>query len=448
MSQLLLNLNTLESIQSSDNTPVCGRKSIRSANRSQIEFKIGSLDSLIPEDHRVRDVWEFVQKMDLSEFYSDIKISENSRGPRTADPKIYLALWLYATLEGIASARHINRLCVEHHAYIWICGGVSVNYHSISDFRTQHSDKFRKLLQESIACIWKTGMFSPEEAAQDGTRVKTNAGSRSFRREATLKQYLEEANELIERLEKEHKVNPSAYSQREKSAKEKVARERKERLEQALSEMQNYKESKVKSSKENHNKFTKEDKDNLRVSMTDPESRKMKMGDGGFRAAFNIQFTTSTKGKVILGVDVVNTLDPGTLTPMIRQVQTTLEKIGCPPVTKWLADSAYSNKKDVDACEEAFPNLNLYSPPVSNTKADPLLLKESDSSAMKNLKQRMRTSEGQEVYKKRSSTAEFSNAQVKNKGMQEFLVRGTSKVLSMALIYALAHNMERFWSMC
>lgn len=424
------------------------RKSLSKAFRHQIEFKVACLDELIPEDHRARDVWEFTSKLNFSDFLDEIKIPEGCGGPQTKDPRVLMALWLFATLEGVYSARQIDRLCKEHHAYIWICGGVTMNYHSISDFRTRGADKFRTLLQESIAMIWRSGIWQPETVAQDGTRVKANAGSGLFKKEATLSAYLKEANEHIAKLERELEENPGAFSAREKAAKVRAATERKERVEKAQAELEKYRSTRAASSKANHNTFTEKDSDNLKTSVVDPESRKMKMGDGGFRAAYNVQFATTTDKKVIVGVEVVNTLDPGTLVPMMQQVAATFEKIGCQKAKDWLADSAYANKKDAAEAEEAFSDVTLYSPPVSNNKHDALTPRQTDNEAMVRLRKRMGTVESQTKYKERSCTAEFANASTKNHGMKEFLVRGLEKVKQAALLYAITHNMMVYFSYC
>ena len=447
VSQLLLNMNIPDATQDdfSEKKPFQGRKKIRYACRDQVTFDVKSLDDLIPEDHRARDVWEYTSQLDFSEFRNEIQVPEGGRGAASIDPQILITLWLYALLNGICSARLIARLSQEHHAYIWICGGVSLNYHTLSDFRTQGGDKFRTLLQESIALIWRTGVFQPDTAAQDGTRVKANAGFTNFRREKTLSQYIEEANQHIKNLEKEIAKDPSAPHRRGNSAKQRAATERKVRIEKAQEELKAYRKERIISSKENHNKFSEEDQENMRVSITDPEARKMKMGDGGYRLAYNVQFATETNKKVVLGVDVVNTQDPGTLSPMMHEVEQNLNKIGCPMVSNWLADSAYANKKDMQKAEADFPNVTFYSPPTTTKKgADPLAPRKDDNAAMINLKNRMKSEKGKAAYAKRSETAEFVNAVAKNRGMGEFLVRGLNKVKNMALLYAVAHNMTIF----
>lgn len=423
-----------------------GKKSLRHAIRNQVEITVSCLDDLLPQDHRARDVWEYVNQLDDSGFLKNIKVIEGCGGPRSADPKILLSLWLYGMLEGIASARHIARLCKEHHAFIWLCGGVSINYHTLSDYRAKNSEGFQKLLQESIAIMWKSGVFNPDEVAQDGTRVKANAGFSQFRTEKTLERYLEEAKKYIKKLEDELIKDPTVLSRREKSAKERVCKERISRIQKAQDELKAHKNEKILSAKKNHHKLTQEDINKTRCSITDPECRKMKMGDRGFRLAYNVQFSTSVDKNVIVGVDVVNTLDPGTLAPMIQQVEENLRSVGCPTPSKWLVDSAYANNEDLSKAAECFPNVKIYSSPTSPVKnIDPLEPRKNDKPAMKKLRERMKSEEAKKIYNKRGSAAEHSNAMTKKMGMKEFLVNGLSKVKHMALLYAITHNMMAFF---
>jgi transposase len=429
-----------------DKQQVSGRKRIRRADREQYEFKTECIDDLIAQDHRARDVWEYVSSMNLDCFHDEIRVTEYSPGPGTLDPKIAMSLWLFAALNGIVSARELERLCQEHHAYIWICGGASVNHHTLSDFKRSNPQKFMSVLQGSIAIMWKTGAFHPDEITQDGTRIKANAGSSSFKREETLEDYLLKAESLIKRLEEELKANPAAYSLRQKAAKERSARERKERIEKAKSELSEYKKTRTEAGKRSHHSLSTEEESKMKISITDPECRKMKMGTGGFRPAYNVQFATSTKGRVVVGVEVVNTQDPGTMVPMIKQVCKNLASIGCPMPSKWIADGIYANKSDVNLTAEYFKDIDLYAPPMGNQYVDGLSERKGDSPAMSKLRKRMSTKEGKEIYNKRCSTAEFTNAVVKNRGMFETLTRGLNKVTNMALIYAVMHNMMRFWS--
>jgi hypothetical protein len=173
----------------------------------------------------------------------------------------------------------------------------------------------------------------------------------------------------------------------------------------------------------------------------------MKMGDSGFRLAFNVQFATGNKSRVIFGAIVVNTLDPGTSPMMMQKVHSRLEALGLPCPKNWNADSAYSSKEDVEKIADLFPNCNYYSPAKPRKGIDPKKNQKNDSEAVQKWRMTLDSDEMKESYKSRCSTAEFSNAQTKNHGMTEFLVRGLRKVQAMTNLHALAHNICRFWDL-
>ena len=165
-----------------------GRPRLRRAERQQVVMHVASLDSLLPEDHRARWVWEYAQGLDLGALYEPIRAVEGTAGRDATDPRILLALWLYATVDGVGSARQLARLCEDHVAYRWICGGVSVNYHTLSDFRTAHPAFLDELLTQSVATLMQEGLVTLHRVAQDGMRVRASAGAASFRRRATLEE--------------------------------------------------------------------------------------------------------------------------------------------------------------------------------------------------------------------------------------------------------------------
>ena len=169
------------------------RVRVLSPNRSQIELRPSDLESLLPEGHRARIVWGFVMGQDLTALYAGIKAIEGGAGRPAIAPEIHYALWLFATLEGIGSGRKLEKLTRQHDAYRWICGGVQVNYHSLSDFRSQSGEALDGLLTENVASLMAAGVVKLKSVAQDGMRVRASAGAASFRREEKLKVCLETA---------------------------------------------------------------------------------------------------------------------------------------------------------------------------------------------------------------------------------------------------------------
>lgn len=409
--------------------PRVGPRRMRHAVRNQVEFQECSLDELLPEDHPARIVWEYVCGLDLSELERRIQAVEGGPGQAPADPRILLALWLYATLRGVGSARELNRLCVDHTAYRWICGGVSMNYHTLSDFRTQHMELLDRLLTESVASLMAEGLVTLDRVAQDGMKVRASAGAASFRRQPTLEQALREAEEQIAQLKRELETDPAASKTRQQAARQRAAEERAARIRAALEQLPKIAEGKK-----------PKDREKARASTTDADARVMKMGDGGFRPAYNVQLATTVDSQIITGVEVTSSGgDQGHLAPMMEQHQTRYAEVP----DKALVDGGFVKKEDIEAVEQA--GTTVYAP-VQKSKdpdRDPHTPRDDDSPEVAAWRQRMATDEAKLIYRERAATAECVNALARNRGLQRFVVRGLRKVKAIALMYALVHNVMR-----
>ena len=405
------------------------------AERFQMMFRDMSLDQMISEEDTARLVWAYIDGLDLSALYAQIKAVEGTPGRDPIDPKILLALWLFATIEGVNSARRLDKLCKKHFSYLWLCGDVKVNYHTLADFRVQHGDVLDDLLTQSVGLLLHQGLIKLSRVAQDGMRVRASAGSSSFRRKPTLKECLKEAESHIEELKEEAEEDGSAEDRRTKSAKERAARERAERIKAALEERE-----KLVPKLERRKKGSGE---KARASTTDPEARKMKMGDGGFRPAYNVQFSTTVETLVITGVDVNNQGTDGSLLgPMYDQLG---ERYGQLP-KEYLADCGFVQLDDITRLESSGTRVYM---PVKDSKKkiengkDPYAKKKGDSDEVKQWRARMGTDAAKEIYKQRTATAEFPNAGCRNRGLQQFNVRGLVKAKAVSLWQALAHNFQR-----
>ena len=205
-------------------------------HRSQVEMQFFSLDQLLPADHRARIVWTFVQSLDLEPLYENIVVTDSKAGRSAIAPEILVALWLQATLDGIGSARELDRRCKTDIPYLWILGTVTVNYHTLSDFRVQHAEFLDQLLVDTVASLVDSGVVPFETLAQDGMRVEADAGSSSFRRKPSLERLQQAAEDHVERLKKEaeNEGDRQQGNKRRQAARERAARERKERIDEAL----------------------------------------------------------------------------------------------------------------------------------------------------------------------------------------------------------------------
>jgi len=410
--------------------------------RNQVEWVARALDAWLPDDHPARAIWAFLERLDLSAFYASIKSVQGRAGHPTTDPQVLLALWLFATSEGIGSARQIDRLCKEHDAYRWLCGGVPINYHTLSDFRVAHQEALDNLLTEILASMMDAGLVKLHHVAQDGMRVRASAGASSFRREFTLQRCLAEAQQQVAKLAAEREQPDPGRTARQEAARERAAKERQQRVEEALRRMPEIQAAKERS-KKTQSKAKKEKVSEARVSTTDPESRVMKMPDGGFRPAYNLQMATDEDSQVIVGVAVDTTgNDGGQAPPGLEQV---VRRTGRLPKA-YLVDGSYAKREDITTLE--LRGVTVYAPTRSprattsgRTKAEP---RRDDTPEVARWRERMETEEAKEIYKGRAATAECVNAHARRHGLTQLLVRGTDKVLSVLLLVAITHNLLRW----
>src|SRR5882672_5339131 len=303
-----------------------GAPRLREPKRDQIELRAVDIESLIGEGHRVRVIWAYVEGLDLRELEDRIKARGDRPGHPATSPRLLLALWLYATSDGVGSARALERLCNSHDVYRWLCGGVSVNYHTLADFRVGCADLLDRLLTEHVTALAQAGIIDLAVLAQDGVRVRASAGAASFRREATLEQRLTAAGAIVEELKREVDEHPDASNQRIKAAKERAARERVERIEAAQKTIAEIKAQRERR-KETHGKPSKPQKE-PRASTTDPEARVMKMADGGFRPAYNVQVVSAAGEQIVVDVTPCTTgSDRGLMRQRLEAVRERLRRL-------------------------------------------------------------------------------------------------------------------------
>jgi transposase len=400
-------------------------------------MQLFSLDQMLPADHRARQVWSFVSSLDLGPFYSDFEVTDNSPGRTAIAPEILFALWLLATLDGIGSARELARRCETDIPYLWILGTVTVNHHTLSDFRVQHAERFEQLQVDSVAALIDQEIVPLDTIAQDGMRVCASAGSSSFRRKPTLEKLQQEAQKHVDRLKQQADSESDRRDgdARRKAATERAARERQERVDEALRQ-----HAKLSEQREQRKKG---DGEKTRVSTTDPDARTMKMANGGYDPAYNVQFATDADSRVIVGVEVTNAgTDGGELPPMLEKLR---QHYGRTP-SRALVDSAYVTQESVTTAQIGGTQVISTVPRASQLEKhgkDPHSRQRSDTDEYATFRSRMAEPEYQELYKSRPSIAEFPNADCRNRNLKQFRVRGLVKVKAVALWHALAFNFLR-----
>lgn len=401
------------------------------ANRAQVALIPTDLESLLPPDHAARLVWRFVEGLDLSAFYAAIQAREGGPGRSPIDPKILLALWLYATIDGVGSARAVDRRCRAHDAYRWLRGGVSVNYHTLSDFRVQHAAALDDLLTQSIAVLLHRGVVTLARVAHDGTRVRASAGLGSFRRAASLHACQTAARQQVARTA--HQQDGEGLT-REAAAQARAARAREASVDEALRQLPAVQAMKARSTKPG------QPPREARVSTTDADARVMKLADGGYRPAYNVQFATDMDSRVIVGVTVTNQPgDQGAFLPMLQQLR---RRTGRVPACA-VVDAGVNTKETVT--QAAAAGVTMYAPvPARKGVTDSTARCAGDSDAVAAWRQRMATADAKAIYRQRGAIAEWVNADARtHRTLNHLRVRSLPKVHTWALWIALAHNLVR-----
>jgi transposase len=415
---------------------------INRADRSQPRFEVVDPESQLGEDHRARTVWEFVSGLDLREFYDRIKARGETAGRPATDPKILLALWLYATLEGVGSARALNQLCRHHIAYRWLCGGVEVNHNILSEFRVENDALLDRLLTQSLTALIAAGVVTLAEAAIDGTKVRASASKDSLSGAGRLSRIAAAVEERIKELKRELQADPAASQRRAKKRALDAAEERARRVEAAKAKLAEL-EAERAERQETH-AAEEAQKSEVKASTTDSEARMMKFPDGAMRLAYNVQVATSC-GFVIAVEPTDRRNDKGLAPMLVEQI-----KARCAAVPRrLLADTGAMTQDDIASLAETYPGMMIFSPPPQErddvkeeTKRKRAWKRNQEALAVRDWRERMAGDEARSIYARRKNT-EHAHAHMKNRGFATMLVRGIAKVRAVCLLHALAHNLAR-----
>lgn len=418
-----------------------GKARVVGPDRAQLRWDLVDVDSLLSADHRARTVWAFVEGQVLEPLYELIQSREGEAGRPAADPAVLLALWLYATLEGVGSARELARLCERDVAYRWLCGGMPVNYHGLADFRVDHGAFLDQLLSESVAVLLAEGVVDLDEVIVDGTKVKASAGKGSFAGESGIARFEQRAVERVAQLKRELEADPGAAARRRQAAQERVARdiaERAQRARAALDRLQAEKQQR----KKTHAK-QEEPKSSPRVSLTDPEALRMRFADGAIKPGYNMQIAATGQGLVLTVMATDRRNDAGLAVPMIEDVA---RRYGRSP-KRLLIDTNYATAEDiVSLASRAGGGIEVYAPPPeerTDVKAETLRRRSAararEPQVLQDWRSRMQSELGQATYRRRKRI-ELVNAHFKNRGFDKLNLRGLVNARIVALWHAIAHN--------
>ena len=408
--------------------------------RSQQRWDVVDLESQLPPDHRARMVWWFVAGLDLRDLYARIKARDEVAGRPTSDPAVLLALWLYATLEGVGAARAVGRLCEYHAAYRWLCGGVPVNHDMLSAFRRESGAELDRLLTQSLTSLIAEGLVRLEEVAIDGTKVKARAGRNSLAQRKRLASIECKVAERVAALKRELDDDAGAAERRRQERALHAVQEQQARVKRAQEQLAKLEQEKAERAK----RHAKEEaaKSAPSVSASDPEVRSMRMPDGSVHPAWNVQVATAN-GFIIAVEPTDRRNDSG-------QAMATVEQIECrcgKAPERLLADGTAITQGEIDQLSQRHAGLEVYSPPpkehedvTAETLRKRRWQRRHEPDAVKKWRVLMASDAGKGVYRRRKLT-EHAHAKMKNRGFARMPVHGIAKVRVVCLLHALAHNL-------
>jgi transposase len=420
---------------------------LREPNRTE-RLPSWSLEEALPSDHVARTIWAYVSTVDLDGFLAGIKAVHGRPGRNATDPRVLLAVWMLATVDGVGSAREVADLCRAHLGYRWLCGGVTLNYHLLSDFRSDYRAELDGLLTDHIAALMHAGLVDMTRVAQDGMRVRAHAGGSSFRRQETIARLQQQVAQQIAQLTDQPADPPGAAAARSRAARARHLREKADRLARARQVAADLDAKRSGRRAEHPGEARGADPRRTagRGSTTDPDARSMKMPDGGFRPGYNAQAAATTADGFILAVDVSSQgTDGGLMGLMIDRIEAAY---GQRP-TEVLVDGGFARAADVEAADRVV----VYMPLRDEQKQlaagkDPYQPKKGDGPRMAALRARMGTEEAKRVYRERAATAEWVNAGMRNRGLYRVLVRGLESVRAVVTMQAIVHNLLTMVRVC
>ena len=477
----------------------------KTVDRQQYKMLMLDVNTLIADDHKGRAIWELTGSLDLKQFLVGIRSAVGRAGREHTDPRLLVAVWLYAYSEAISSARQVSRQMEYEPGLRWLTGLEVINHSTLSDFRKGHRTALDELFTELLAVLEAAGQVDLEQVMHDGTKIQAQASASSFRREKTVQEALERARRVVEELSDPEDEGKQSRREavRRRAAQQKVAA-----LERACTELEKIRRS----------KGTAQEKAQARVSMTEPEARFMKHGnDGGIAPSYNVQITTDAKQKVIVGLgvhqnsndadvslsEVVNELaaqldrKPAQVVVdgafmahdnIVEMAQTEVELIGPLPdsaerqaaarkasgIAEEFAGERFITLPDGSGLQcpagQVLPQLrqnhkrgNLYVVyqasgrvcsqcefrrqccPKGFEKGRSVSRLIAEAKEVAALREKMATEAARQVYRRRSEVAETPNAWIKEKfGIRKFRLRGLGKVYIESLWACLTYNVMQW----
>jgi len=334
--------------------------------REQTTLFPESIEDFVDGNHPVRFIDAFVESLDLVELGFK-RALPTTMGRPAYHPSDLLKLWLYGYFYKIRSSRTLARETHRNVELFWLVKRLRPDFRTIADFRKDNRKAIHKLFGQFMLLCHKLDLIGEDLIAIDGSKFK---GVNSKKRNLTQSRI----KMLLRRIDKDiqkYLNQLDETDQREKGLGSFLVENGEEKLTQLkamLKEDRQEIQKKLQRSQEKkrHLEQTKEEfekKDVKQVSLTDPDSRKMKTSQGAL-VGYNVQTAVDEKHHLIVAVDVSqDTNDQNQLSSMVHQTKEVI-KNEHPNI---VADKGYFKEAEIAACEE-IANVYVPKPEQANTR--------------------------------------------------------------------------------
>lgn len=443
-------------------------KEYMSFNREQAYLLPPSIDEWLPKEHLARFIVDIVKELDLSNIH---KHYGGQGGSKAYHPQVLLSLLFYGYATGVFSSRKIERATYDSVAFRYIAANTHPDHDTIANFRKRFLKELESLFVEILMIAQRTGVLKVGKVSLDGTKIKANASKHkalSYAHASKLQKQLEaevrtlmqkageadneDANEGMDipaellRREDRLKVIKEAKAQIEQRAKERYEKEKalydEKMKKRELQERTSGKKPRGKRPKEPHSEPNASDQ----INLTDDESRIMKTSGGGFEQCYNAQASVEHDSRLIVHQHVTqNTNDK-------QEIAQTLNYFKEHPKLKpssLLADAGYYSEHNIHQCEntDITPYISLGKEKHNQTLEERFKEEEplaQNPTAVEQMKHRLQTKEGKQIYAQRKSTVEPVFGVMKHvMGFRQFMLRGFEKAKGEWSLISIAYNLKR-----
>jgi transposase len=434
-------------------------KCFRSADVNQALLLPPSLHDWLPEKHLARFLVDVVDALDLGAIYDSYE-EKDGRGQAAYDPAMMVRVLLYGYCTGSYSSRKIQAKTYEDVAFRYLAVDEHPDHSTLAEFRKRHLEALAGLFSQALQLCQKAGLVKLGQVAIDGSKIAGNASKHkamSYERMGETEKRLQaEVEEILKRADAVDAAEDAKYGKGQSGEElpEELARResRLARIRAAKAELeaeakQKGEEKKAAAEAEMGQRREQEARTGKKV-----RGRKPQVPDGSHKGSFvqgyNAQIAVDGKAQVIVAAEVTQqSNDKQQLVPMLEQVK---KNVGAQPQAA-SADNGYWNAQQVG--DARIQGIDLHVAAGKQKHGEPSKAADEgatestvEASLLEQMKQKLKTEAGRELYRMRKAIVEPVFGQIKEwRGFRRFLLRGLQKVRAEWKLICLTHNLLKLF---